>query len=97
MTVSGSIGNGLLTYPIGLITSDEATYAGAAGSATNTTWFLYSGSYYYWTMSPYGKIEYSSTTGTSIYSINNSNRGIFVGANNNSWSNKTKYVRPVIS
>ncbi len=49
-TVSTSIGNGGLSYPIGLITADEAAYAGYG-------WFLDSKNYLnnghlWWTMSP---------------------------------------------
>ena len=43
-------GNGKLTYPIGLITSDEAFLAGGNG-AENSKYYLYTGSSY-WTMSP---------------------------------------------
>ncbi len=43
-------GNGALTYPIGLITTDEAVLAGG-WSSSNSNYYLYSG-WYYWTMSP---------------------------------------------
>ena len=43
-------GNGALTYPIGLITTDEAVLAG--GSSSNSGYYLYSGSWY-WASSPY--------------------------------------------
>jgi len=43
------IGNGDLTYPIGLLTTDEAYLAG--GSAANSNYYLYTGNIY-WTMSP---------------------------------------------
>ena len=43
-------GNGALTYPIGLITTDEAVLAGG-WSAANNGYYLYSGSRY-WTSSP---------------------------------------------
>ena len=43
-------GNGALTYPIGLITTDEAVLAG--GSSSNSGYYLYSGSWY-WVSSPY--------------------------------------------
>lgn len=49
-TVS-NVGNKVLTYPIGLITMDEAYYAGGF-SADNTSYYLNSG-VDYWTMSPY--------------------------------------------
>ena len=44
------IGNGDLTYPIGLITADEAWISGGAGE--NNNYYLYTG-YHYWTMTPY--------------------------------------------
>ena len=50
-TKSTTIGNGKLTRMIGLITSDEAMYAGGTASA-NTEYYLYSGTFY-WTMAPY--------------------------------------------
>ena len=43
-------GNGALTYPIGLITTDEAYLAG--GSSVNNNYYLYSGSWY-WAFSLY--------------------------------------------
>lgn len=58
-TVSNSIGNTKLTYPVALITSDEAMYAGGVGAdlatmtyITNKDFYLYTGSYY-WTMTPF--------------------------------------------
>ena len=44
------IGNGALTYPIGLITTDEVYLAGGF-AAENYDYYLYTGDYY-WTMSP---------------------------------------------
>ena len=50
-TTSGSEdGNGALTYPIGLISMDEAWYAGGLNS-NNQSYYLYTGQNY-WTMSP---------------------------------------------
>ena len=49
-TVSTSIGNGVLTYPIGLITADEAVYAGY-GWFKSTDSYLNNG-HIWWTMSP---------------------------------------------
>ena len=46
-----NIGNGDLTYPVGLLTSDEATLAGGRSGNTNYNYYLYTGNYY-WTMSP---------------------------------------------
>ncbi len=43
-------GNGDLTYPIGLVNTDEVYLAGGY-TATNSGYYLYTGNYY-WTMSP---------------------------------------------
>ena len=43
-------GNGELTYPIGLLTTDEAILAGGY-SSSNSGYYLYTGNHY-WTMSP---------------------------------------------
>ncbi len=59
-TAQSSDGNGLLHreiegvtkyYPIGLITADEAAYAGGVYAVSNNTYYLYNGNYY-WTISP---------------------------------------------
>ena len=59
-TKSSTLGNGKLTYPVALITSDEIAYAG--GSAynyntssyiANTEFYLHTPSYYYWTLTPW--------------------------------------------
>ena len=50
-SVSSSKGNGKLTYPVGLITLDEANMAGGINGSANTLYYLYTGQYY-WTMSP---------------------------------------------
>ena len=44
-------GNGDLTYPVGLVTIDEAYLAGGYTSLGNSKYYLYSGTWY-WTMSP---------------------------------------------
>ena len=50
-TVSSSKGNGVLTYPVGLITNDELMYAGAKYYTDNTTFYLNTNQSY-WTISP---------------------------------------------
>ena len=50
-TVNTSNGNGNLTYPVGLITADEMAYAGGVDSATNSSFYLYIGGYF-WSLSP---------------------------------------------
>lgn len=59
-TVSSSIGNGALTYPIGLMTADETVYAGSTGGfqgknteANNYTYYLYIGGVHSWTLTPH--------------------------------------------
>jgi hypothetical protein len=51
-TVSSSNGNGALTYPIGLITADEAMYAGAGGLFNNETDYYLNNNQLYWILSP---------------------------------------------
>lgn len=50
-TVSPEKGNGKLTYPVGLITVDEAAFAGGVYLSANPEYYLYTGQTY-WTMSP---------------------------------------------
>ena len=57
-TINSDIGNGALTYPVGLITSDEVVLAGGRGEKVfasdkgeNTNYFMYTGEWY-WTISP---------------------------------------------
>ena len=47
-----SIGNKALTYPVGLITADEVAMAGGKFGTSNSTYYLYTSSYY-WSGSPY--------------------------------------------
>jgi len=49
---SASTGNKKLTYPVGLITNDEAVFAGGFVIKENETFYLYTANTY-WTMSPY--------------------------------------------
>jgi hypothetical protein len=86
-TVSSSNGNGALTYPVGLITSDEITYAGGLRFNSNTNYYLYTNQDY-WSLSP----------GWSIASSVLAN---FVSSEGSSGYNEYIYaslgVRPVIS
>ena len=50
-TVSNSNGNGALTYPVGLLTSDEIMMAGGKGGTDNSTYYLYTNQNY-WAVSP---------------------------------------------
>ena len=49
--VEGINGNEKLTYPVGLITSDEVSIVGGADGSVNNLYYLYSGKDF-WTMSP---------------------------------------------
>ena len=52
-TVSSSKGNGALTYPVGLITSDEVMYAGGVEGLVNETYYLYTNQDYWTSSSDY--------------------------------------------
>ena len=77
-SVSSSIGNGALTYPVGLITSDEVMYAGGRGASPNSTYYLYTAEDY-WSLSPstFGghhayEIRVRSTGSIDYYSVSDS-------------------------
>ena len=90
-TVSNTIGNGKLTYPIGLISADEAIFGGIYYNAfKNDEVYLNNGSNVYWTMSPvfiYDNI-------ISITCVGFSNTGSLYHLDN---TYTTTAVRPVIS
>ena len=59
-TIDSTLGNGKLTYPVALITSDEIAYVGGLAYdyntnsyITNTDVYLHTPSYYYWTLTPW--------------------------------------------
>ena len=85
-TVSSSKGNGVLTYPIGLLTVDEAILAGANTTfSSNTTYYLYIGSSY-WLGSPAG------VNGGAMESYVNN-----VGGVNGKLTNDEINIRPSVS
>ena len=88
-TVSSSNGNGALTYPVGLLTADEAIMAGIGGNGNNTnnSYYLYIGDYA-WTMSPY---NFNNVDAHGFY-INK--LGIFEFSDG---VNYPRGVRPVVS
>ena len=55
-TTTTAKGNGKLSYPVGLITADEITFAGLPAGKTNNSFYLYTGDYY-WAGSPYEFID----------------------------------------
>ena len=94
-TASISIGNGKLTYPIGLITGDEVYYAGGLADGTPSNHYIAqnasSGTDYWWTMTPT-----SSSSGS--YGENflvGINGGMIAGYY--TLVNRAAGVRPVIS
>ena len=50
-TTTTAKGNGKLSYPVGLISADEITFAGLPAGKTNNSFYLYTGDYY-WAGSP---------------------------------------------
>ncbi len=88
-TVDGAgIGNEALTYPVGLITADEVSYAGGVRGSNNTSYYLYTNSNY-WTMSPY-----------LFDAAYNDAYVFYVGSNGNLYNNyvnPTYGVRPVLN
>ncbi len=86
-----SKGNGALTYPVGLITADEASLAGGVLNAAkiNTNYYLYTGNHY-WTMSP-RNADYNVAYVSHI-----SHRG-YIGYFPSNHTTPESYIRPVIS
>ena len=71
-TVSASNGNGKLTYPVGLLTSDEIMLAGGREGTSNSTYYLYTNQYW-WSGSPTGfyyvnAVEFSVGSSGNLYS-----------------------------
>lgn len=81
-------GNKMLSYPIGLITVEELIYGGGYGHTGNSSYYLYTGQYY-WTMSPYRFFR----------SINHANLFIITASGDigSTWVNDLFGVRPVIN
>ena len=72
-TTPSGTGNGLLKYPVALLTIDEVMYAGLSQYGNNTTYYLYT-AHSYWTMSP------------NAYSISN-NRAYGLGVHAGRYAN----------
>ena len=79
-------GNNMLNYPIGLITIDEAAFAGGSQGYMNQKYYLYTGSNY-WTMSPFDFISYNASA-----------RALIITANGGSYAySGNQGIRPVIN
>ena len=72
-TTTTAKGNGKLTYPVGLITADEITFAGLSAVETNNSFYLYTGAYY-WAGSPL-EFYYSDSYEFSVSDGGNLNDG----------------------
>ncbi len=79
-------GNGILTYPVGLITADEVVMAGGKGGINTTSYYLYTNKYY-WTMSPF----YFNNGYAYVFSVSD------FGNFNINTAGGTSGVRPVIN
>ncbi len=64
-SINTSNGNGVLTYPVGLITADEVAMAGGVFNISNTTYYLYTNQSY-WSGSP-GYFYSSSSFVTNLF------------------------------
>ena len=90
-TVDTSNGNGVLKYPVGLMTADEMVYAGGiysyGSSGENSSFYLYTGQDY-WALSPYSYLR-------------NAADGVILDSNGSlhqiSGINLSSSVRPVLS
>lgn len=83
-----NIGNKLLKYPVGLITMDEALFAGGKYNVANNSYYLRTGTSYY-TMSPYGFL--ASNIQANIWYVNST------GSINGSNPSSNRSIRPVIN
>ena len=87
-TFGVNIGNAILTYPIGLITADEAVLAGGVYGNANNSYYLYIG-YWYFTMTPF---QYNATNSQAfLFNIGST------GYINSGYTNNSGYIKPVIN
>ena len=87
-TKGSILGNGELTYPVGLITTDEVVLAGGKAWTKNQSYWLNTGQAY-WTMSP---SDFNSWYGyAGVWRVDGD------GNLHNSWTTNTLGVRPVIN
>ena len=86
--LKGTNGVGETLYKIGLITADEAAFAGGAYNTANNSYYLWTNSYY-WTLSPY-----SFSAGYHLSSVW---RVYTTGHLNNNYVTSGLGVRPAVS
>lgn len=88
-SVDNNIGNGNLTYPIGLLTMDEIMFSGSSGGDISNSYLYNDG--IWWTMTPVGFTHLDNTESSCM--LYKSNRGELNGEHiANEWG-----IRPVIS
>ena len=83
---TATTGNKALTYPVGLITADEAVMAGAKWNTSNSSYYLYTGQNW-WAGSPF----YFNGNDAYEFRVDSSGRLLSSGVNG------TSGVRPVVS
>ena len=92
-TASSTTGNAKLTYPIGLITADEISYAGGLWATNNTSYYIAqnasSGARGWWTMSPFNGGDFAG-----MFNVGGS---AGTGSLGYDWVDGAYGVRPVIS
>ena len=86
--MASGAGNMLLKYPVGILTVDEATYAGGKQSTNNNAYYLCTGKNY-WTMSPY--VFHNNYINSYVYYLESA------GALKGTRSSTKIGVRPVIN
>jgi len=96
-TADTSTGNGKLTYPIALMTSDEVSFAGGLWGTNAQTWYYYNsakgsstGSTWWWLLSPAsGNVSYAYV----FFVVGSSNPGFL----SSTYVSHTYGVRPALS
>ena len=91
-TVTNSVGNSALTYPVGLITADELYLAGITSSSTDTSNYLYTGTQY-WTMTPKVFKLSGGNYENRVWRVDSTNPIIDEARSDSN----NKYIRPVVT
>ena len=89
---TSAIGNGLLEHPVGLLTADEAVFAGGSSYLANDTNYLYTG-VRYWLLSPW----HYDTNELSAYIWTVASQGNLPGSLAAKKADDIYSVRPVIN
>ena len=76
-TVSNDKGNKALTYPIGLLSADEARFAGAQHGTLNTDYYLYNDNQPWWLMDAAGSYYSEDNANNTKTLVASGNAGLF--------------------